>query len=738
MTEETRRNVLRYGIAIDLVILATAIGLLAMRPTAPLLVSAFAVAVSLSVWRGGWPGGLTALLLSIAAIAVAFPYVLTANHWAILAGASLIGGTFVGLLTRKPKPEDDDVAAVPEMLAEVVPFAEPQKELDRERKLEEQLESERKAAEEELRRQLAEERDGLRAEAERERIAKETPATAPSTPSTKSLFDTIAGWFRRGEHAQAEHGKTKRGRAHAHGKRGQKGAAKPAPQPVSSKPRLLFIERRRAIADATASKLKNRGVESVVVERWVDAVDELFRFQPHALLLDMEHPEFASMHRHILEKSARLPILLTGRRGSVPPAVTHAAFVARPYETDDLLRLAGQAMERPEELLAAHAIERAPLPRLIALADEPPPIESANDRYDVTCFSCDAAFDAIDADWCSCLAKERTLICTNCLTCFCKASPAYQETFWKNAPPQMFDRKSAEKQESVLSGNAHRADVRRPLVMAAGNDAKILATVQRVCANLDYGFAWAMNGEDALELARGYRPDLILTGTFLDGIDGREMCRILKEEDAFANTRMVVMSGLYVDTKYRAETLKRFPLDDVMAMPASVTDLINVLQKHLEGVTGVPMPEDLHALHRRGLAMNDESNAASAIELEIIAEPRTLNARGNALPSDVKRPLILLVDDDENVRLLVRSVVTSMGYGFVAGDAGLASEYAPDLILVDALASTIGMGPNTVLMTGLYADRKPGEGAFVPKPLAAEDLIRLCKKRLSGESPAAR
>jgi hypothetical protein len=41
-------------------------------------------------------------------------------------------------------------------------------------------------------------------------------------------------------------------------------------------------------------------------------------------------------------------------------------------------------------------------------------------------------------------------------------------------------------------------------------------------------------------------------------------------------------------------------------------------------------------------------------------------------------------------------------------------------------------------MTGLYADREPGEGECVPKPLAAEDLIRLCKKRLSGESPAAR
>ncbi|HEX2059168.1 MAG TPA: hypothetical protein VHK90_00360, partial [Thermoanaerobaculia bacterium] len=71
MTEQTRRNVLRYGIAIDLVIMATGVGML-VPATAPLLIGAYAVAVALSVWKGGWKGGLTAMLLSVAALVGVF------------------------------------------------------------------------------------------------------------------------------------------------------------------------------------------------------------------------------------------------------------------------------------------------------------------------------------------------------------------------------------------------------------------------------------------------------------------------------------------------------------------------------------------------------------------------------------------------------------------------------------------------------------------------------------------
>jgi CheY-like chemotaxis protein len=771
------------------------------------------------------------------------------------------------------------------------------------------IEAERRAAEEDLRRQLDMERQAMRADVEqqiateRERIttqAEERIAAAhqaaeaavsaipaaqlqpqpapkaapPPHPAKPSLVDTLTGWFRREERPRAAMNlRTKRVPTNTtQTKRPvQSSASRPA-APVAAlpaKPRLLLIERRRATADTIAPKLKHRGVEIEVVERWVDAVDEIFRFKPHALFLDIEHPEFDRMHRTVSEKTTQLPIVLTGRAGSTPPAVKHAAFIGRPYDIEEVTRFAQQAHSHPQDLLAEQAIPRAQ-PRIVSATMVPtptlrtpavqktvvaPPAEVVpvstkpitDEEYEITCSSCRAAFNAIDADWCSCLAKERTLVCTNCLACFCKAPPAYKEKFWVNAPPKLFERKTSEarRQGASLPPNPPRAEVKRPLVLTVEDDEEIQAIVQRVCANLDYGFIWATNGQDGLELAREYRPNMILSDAFMPKLDGREMCRLLKEDPLFAETRMVVMTGLYTDTKYRSEAVKRFHVDDYIAKPVAITDLINLLQKHLEGVTGLPTQEDLHELHRQQvtdsavveavpsddvplsdllLASSDlipvsrrtdaydvccfncqgtfdathaewcscvgrdntlvcphcngcfcKAPAAyrerfwidappSLFERKMIGSKRNLGARSNPLPAEVKRPLILLVEDDENVQLIVRTVVSNMGYGFVVGADGqegltLAREYSPDMILSDAfmpkldgreMCRLLKEDPTTarskaVIMTGLYTDRKYRNEAldyfkvddYVAKPLAVDDLIKLFKKHLPQEVTTA-
>ncbi|HEU4886967.1 MAG TPA: response regulator, partial [Thermoanaerobaculia bacterium] len=812
------------------------------------------------------------------------------------------------------------------------------------RELQERLEAERRTAEEGLRRQLDQERQAMRADveqelaAERERIAKEAderiarelaervareteqslpreieerpaaaaaasvappaasaPASAKPKPSPapkSSLLDTVTGWFRREERARTVNLKNKR--VPTNTARPTQSAPAPArssaanssPAAASNRPRLLLIERRRATADTIATKLKHRGVDIGVVERWVDAVDEIFRFKPHAVFLDIEHPELERMHRTVTEKSGKMPIVLTGRAGSTPPAMKRAAFIGRPYDVEELVRFAQAAQARPEELLAEQMMPRtqpavrsvpatmvpapslrapvappkpAAAPAQVARVEVLPAVTSVTDNdYEIICFNCRAPFNAIDADWCSCLAKERTLVCTNCLICFCKAPPAYKEKFWVAAPPRLFDRKTAEarKQGAALRPNPSPNDVKRPLVLTVEDDEEIQVIVQRVCTNLEYGFIWATNGQDGLELAREYRPNLILSDAFMPKLDGREMCRMLKEDPSFAETRMVVMTGLYTDTKYRSEAVKRFHVDDYVAKPVAITDLINLLQKHLEGVTGLPIQEDLYELHRQHLDLHEQLEAhdgggeyaaegeeegvaladilpdtpqmvpvarvrtdsydvccfncqgtfdatraewcscvgrdntlvchhcggcfckapaayrerfwidapPSLFERKMIGSKRNLGARANPAPTDVKRPLILLVEDDENVQLIVRTVVSNMGYGFVVGADGqegltLAREYGPDMILSDAfmpkldgreMCRLLKEDPTTarskaVIMTGLYTDRKYRNEAldyfkvddYVAKPLAVDDLIKLFKKHLPQEVTTA-
>jgi CheY-like chemotaxis protein len=807
-----------------------------------------------------------------------------------------------------------------------------------ERDLHERLEAERRAAEEDLRRQLESEREAIRAQAgqefaaERARIEKEaservaeaqraaeaatanvrlprtsTPAAGESKPS---FIGTISGWFKR-EPASGKNVNlsTKRlpvnGNTTATKRPAQPSSSGTAPSrrstaahAAANKPRLLFIERRRATAEAAIAKLRQRNIDVEVVERWVDAVDEIFRFRPSALLLDIEHPEFDKIHKTLSDKTSQLPLVLTGRSvATVPATVRYAAFVNRPYETDDIVKIAQVAFARPEDLLLEQSIPRtmtkplaqqhpaAPqrptaVSRPVAAPQPAPPAPPAQkpaapaaksapaepesapptnvvpirpaavaagttEHYEVTCYSCRVPYDAVDADWCSCLAKERSLVCTNCLACFCKAPPSYKEKFWIEAPPRLFERKSSEgrRENGSLPANLSKDEVTRPLVLTVEDDEEIQAIVRRVCSNLGYGFIWANNGQDGLELAREYRPNMILSDAFMPKLDGREMCRILKEEPNGADMRMVVMTGLYTDTKYRSEAVKRFHVDDYIAKPVAITDLINLLQRHLEGVTGLPQQEDLHELHRKDIddgdgimlppedtdsdvplsdilrpaepravrARNDSYDVScfncqltfdathaewcscvgrdntlvcehchgcfckapaayrerfwidappSLFERKMIGSKRALSAGTNPSPDDVKRPLILLVEDDENVQLIVRTVVSSMGYGFVVGANGqeglsLAREYNPDLILSDAfmpkldgreMCRLLKEDPATarakaIIMTGLYTDRKYRNEAldyfkvddYVAKPLAVDDLIKLFKKHLPQE-----
>ena len=771
-----------------------------------------------------------------------------------------------------------------------------------------QLAAEREAMRAALEQQLASEREAMSrdADARVEEARKVVPAPPPAPtptpapaprqeqlakaqPPKPSLLDTVTGWFKRNEPRTRPNLNNKRVVGNTTATKRAQAAQPPvrrapaaAAQPQKSRrPRLLLLERRRGTADTILPKLKHRGVEVTVVERWVDAVDELLRVKPDAFFLDIEHPDFEKAYRLTTEKSSNLPIVLTGRGPSAAPAnVQFAAFAARPYDLDEVIRLAQQAMSRPDELLAMQAVTRthsappqrervhtptpppsqpvaaAPATNVVRRSPEPIPMPRAaasNDEYAVPCFSCRIDFNAVEADWCSCLAKERSLVCTNCLSCFCKAPPAYKEKFWVEAPPRLFERKSAEarRQQGALPTNPTATEVVRPLVLTVEDDEDIQAIVQRVCANLGYGFVHAMNGQDGLEMAREYRPNLILSDAFMPKLDGREMCRMLKEDPAFTETRMVVMTGLYTDTKYRSEALKRFHVDDYVAKPVAITDLINILQKHLEGVSGLPVQDDLHEMHRREVEEADDEMSENDVALaDVLAPPdappmtiaakpaapppkpdaydvccfnceqtfdathaewcrcvgrdntvvcahcggcfckapapykerfwidappslferkmigskRAISTRANPPANDVKRPLILLVEDDENVQLIVRTVVTTMGYGFVVGANGqeglsLAREYGPDLILSDAfmpkldgreMCRLLKEDPSTarskaIIMTGLYTDRKYRNEAldyfkvddYVAKPLAVDDLIKLFKKHLPQEVATA-
>jgi len=53
----------------------------------------------------------------------------------------------------------------------------------------------------------------------------------------------------------------------------------------------------------------------------------------------------------------------------------------------------------------------------------------------------------------------------------------------------------------------------------------------------------AYEGEEALDLAKKERPDLIILDLMLPGIDGLEVCKQLKKEEASANTPIIMLTA---------------------------------------------------------------------------------------------------------------------------------------------------------------------------------------------------
>ncbi|HZA27260.1 MAG TPA: response regulator [Actinomycetota bacterium] len=84
----------------------------------------------------------------------------------------------------------------------------------------------------------------------------------------------------------------------------------------------------------------------------------------------------------------------------------------------------------------------------------------------------------------------------------------------------------------------------RPLkILVADDDAVILRLLQVNFGLEGFEVQTAIHGEDALQKAREMCPDVILLDVMMPGLDGWEVCRRLKEDEALTKTPVVFLSA---------------------------------------------------------------------------------------------------------------------------------------------------------------------------------------------------
>ena len=81
----------------------------------------------------------------------------------------------------------------------------------------------------------------------------------------------------------------------------------------------------------------------------------------------------------------------------------------------------------------------------------------------------------------------------------------------------------------------------RVLVIDDGRDTVI--TMRALLRKLGHEVAVAHDGEQGLEVAREFQPDVVFSDIGLPGIDGYEVARRLRQDACFKNTHLVAVTG---------------------------------------------------------------------------------------------------------------------------------------------------------------------------------------------------
>jgi CheY-like chemotaxis protein len=200
-------------------------------------------------------------------------------------------------------------------------------------------------------------------------------------------------------------------------------------------------------------------------------------------------------------------------------------------------------------------------------------------RYVVDCASCSHRFDALGAEWCSCLASERTLLCPGCGKCFCAAPRPWKQKFWGDAPKAMWDAKLKVHRHLAPRVNPPPDQAGRPLLLVVDDEPVIREAAARAAEREGFHVIVAGDGPEGIVAAKEYRPDIVVTDALMPRMDGREMCRRLKDDPRTGHAKIVVMTSLYKGQRYKSEAMGEFRADAYLHKPLDAETFARTLRE---------------------------------------------------------------------------------------------------------------------------------------------------------------
>jgi DNA-binding response OmpR family regulator len=116
-------------------------------------------------------------------------------------------------------------------------------------------------------------------------------------------------------------------------------------------------------------------------------------------------------------------------------------------------------------------------------------------------------------------------------------------------------------------------------ILVVEDEPTLIDTLEYNLTRQGYGVSTAADGFKALELARSLRPDLIVLDVMLPGLDGFEICRILRQE---MNVPILMLTAR--DDEIDKVVGLEVGADDYLTKPFSMRELMARVKAHLRRV----------------------------------------------------------------------------------------------------------------------------------------------------------
>jgi diguanylate cyclase (GGDEF)-like protein len=194
----------------------------------------------------------------------------------------------------------------------------------------------------------------------------------------------------------------------------------------------------------------------------------------------------------------------------------------------------------------------------------------------------------------------------------------------------------------------------QPVVLIADDDGVTRAMVTKWLGRSGYKVIPARDGEEALQLATEYQPDLLLVDVTMPGVDGYDVCRAIQEASAVASP--VILLSAHTQTKAQVAGLDAGAVDYI-AKPFAEAELIARVRAALrtkavrdgfaerasrDGLTGLLNRRELDASADGAVALalrHGRALACLMVDLDHFKEINDLHghAAGDAVLKEVAR-----------------------------------------------------------------------------------------------------